>query len=155
MRIRDFGIALTAISAMTACKPRSDGVTKLKHTFGQTSAPRAQAPDPCKNMGEDTPEFRYANALIDYITSKNPDTFSGNLARKYICVQIMKSDGLNASMEAATGTMRFFKKILHLARCEVPDDLGRCKRCRLRDLRESDLAQRFWRQVGNTSSCQC
>jgi hypothetical protein len=113
MRLISLGIALGLLEVTLACKPRSDAGTKLKHTFGHTSVSRTKAPEPCNNSGEDTPEFRYATALIDYITSKNPGTFTGNLSRKYLCVQIMKTDGLNASMEASNGTMRFFKKILH------------------------------------------
>ncbi len=104
---------LVALSIFLACKPRNQTDAQLKHTFGMTSVPRKNPPISCKNMGTDSHEGRYATALIDYITSKNPTTFTGNLSRKYICVQILQLDDLNASMDASSGTMRFFKRILH------------------------------------------
>lgn len=108
-----FFLAIFVVVAFNSCKPRSNADSELKHTFGKTSVPRKDPPSSCKSSGEDTPEGRYAKALVDYITSKNPETFSGNLDRKYICIQIIKTDDLNASMDPASGTMRFFKRILH------------------------------------------
>ena len=118
-------IAPGILSGTLACKtPRSHDRADLKHAFGKTFVARDTPPEPCTNMNETSPEGRYVAAIMNYITSKNPDTFQGYLDPKKFCIKVVRINTINAAMDSQSGTMLIYPKILKVKGLETDAGLA-------------------------------
>lgn len=98
-------VAVTVgIAVVFSCRPSNvDNSSNLQHVVGKTRVDPSTPLKPCVRPEEQ--KNAYLDKILDHITSKNPETFSGPYARENLCIGLNPSLAINAFADPSSGSL--------------------------------------------------